>query len=347
MLLFLLLFSALTFAEDAPRLPPKVLYHFGKKAHLLQDAELDTIPEDVWDNSIMSGESRYSLMPFRRGLYGGESIGIVEGYGDMYLSEKPWLMAIHVKDSCRDPENIVPLEKDHKFGTWLMKNPTAALMEISGCLNMAAESCDDIMISSKLTLTFHDRQENRCEKMLNAYYDESEIKLIADKAHPDSWYIRDRSCIEKIDGSPKELLEIFGEMDWSKENRGGGIMPRGAGSSSIFTILYDALADEGRIDPALADKLRTKAAGSDIAFYDSTWAALKEKRGSQKWLSDNVPILLDAFQRCEAKGKMAEFRSLAKGYQERIRDDEFKNSGFGEFPPMIWEQAGFLGKACR
>lgn len=347
MILWIFLFIAFPAVADDQALPPRVLYHFGKKAYMLQNAELDNIPEEAWRGSVMGKAGRYGLMPFRRGMYGGERISSVEFYGNLYLDKEPWFMAFHIKDSCRRPERVSDLTvEDPKFVDWISKNIDKLLADFPMCISAGATSCEDLLDTSSVEFVTAKREENRCERLLAEFLTDYDIKVVRDGAWHESWYVRDRECIEKIDGNANEVLEMMADMDWMHESRGGG-MPRGALGSALFTILFNALDDESHVRPELMDKLREKARGSDIKIYDWEWKDMKEKKGAQAWIADNVPLMLDAYQRCEKSGRRPAFRSVKDYYNGQIKREEFKFAGFKEFPVMIWDVAERLRAVCR
>ena len=84
-MIWLTLILATTGWAEESKIPPKVLYHYGQKKFLLEDEAAGNIPQKAWDDFIMGDAGRYQLRPFRRGLYGGETLEGVETYGDMYV----------------------------------------------------------------------------------------------------------------------------------------------------------------------------------------------------------------------------------------------------------------------
>lgn len=349
--LLLFLFVTAPCIAEAKRLPPKVIYHFGHKPHMLENAKLDTIREDVWKNSIMGGEGRYSLRPFRRGLYGAERIEAAEVYGGIYVGVKdktPWVMAVHIKDGCRQPEKVANFfaSNEPEFAEWIIGNFTELFAQSVECLSNAPTSCEDIFSFHNVDLiSSSKRPESRCEQLLQKYLADGNYKIVDDSSHGDSWYIRDRDCIEKIDGSPEEVLEMFAQAEWSQAALNTGIMPGGAQGSGLYVTLFSALGDMEKLSPELAEKLRAKALGSDLEVYDYWWKDITIKRGSQQWMAENVPILLDAFARCEAKGGLESFREVAKKFDLRMKHED--SARFREFPEAIWDTAEHLRSLCR
>jgi len=350
--LLLFLFVTAPCVAETKRLPPKVIYHFGHKPHMLENAKLDTIREDVWKNSIMGGEGRYSLRPFRRGLYGGETVTGVEPYGGMYVGRKdktPWVMAIHIKDSCRKPQKVANLfasNDDPEFVDWLIRNFTELFAQSVECLSNKATSCADLFeFSSVDWISSTSRSESGCEELLNRYLNEGDYKVVTDGAHHGAWYIRDRDCIEKIDGSPEEVLEMFANGEWSTKALSSGVMSGGAVGAGLYVTLFSALGDIEKLSPELARKLRAEALGSDLSVYDLVWKEIKKKRGSREWVAENVPILLDAFARCEAKGDLDAFREVAKRFDIRMKHED--SASFTKFPEAVWDTADQLRGICR
>lgn len=312
--------------DDPALLPPAVLYHFGRKSYLLQDALWGTIPEDVWKNAIM-GEGNYGLLPFRRGLYGASHPSFAENWGDYALNsgQEPWFIAIHVKPGCRRPENaavISGLPWDGRFQKWFSAAKPAAYPALKDFVSACYADRVGLTIAFVSNLG---SSPSDCEPVLQDFLTAADIKVVFDEALPDadspedsfaapmSWYIRDRACIESIEGTPEQVLGVAASLPslWrAKPERG---LDRGSSGETEFVILVDALRDAAAVDAGTLAGLRAVAAASDLTD------------GRQRfWVQEGVAAVLDAYQRCalshaEPIFKDAAGRFLAESASSRRR----------------------------
>lgn len=273
--------------------PPKVIYHFGRREFLLEDIELQTIPSTVWKNSIMGSNGRFSLKPFRRGLYGTDQIAYADYYGTRMAHESknlPYFMAITIKDSCRSPENTVghfyQLDSDPKFLIWFKRQRFFKTLNDFKTQCLTEKEDDYGGLVSNLETVSSDYPENNCEKTIQAFLNERKIKLVLDMAWKHSWAIRDRDCIEKIEGNPVEImnhvlknagsLSLQPEKDETRE--GVSYYPKGFGT--LLTLLQAIEDLQGKSDSLFLKSnefrlLKEKLKRSDLSEAGVVWTAFE------------------------------------------------------------------------
>jgi hypothetical protein len=306
MLLLALFFALKCFAAS---MPPKVLYHMGEKRYMQEDGNLGTVPEDVWAKSIMGAQTTFGLVPYRRGLYGGENFDGLEFYANMLMGspkgtpQTPWMMRITIKDFCLRPEFITDLATDEKYLRWILAHINELLGDFGTCLNREALSCDEVIVGQQAV--GNGREENLCDEFLHRFLLDTQPKIVRDSEWKQSWYLRDRDCIEAIDASPKAILETLAKAKWdwnSRRTAYTGPVSGGYGLSAI-AMLVSALADSDGVEEALLEKLRAVTAASDIH--------LELKEDSPAWVKKSGPLVIDAFTRCQKLGRLSQFRGKA------------------------------------
>lgn len=189
--------------NNAEQVVPQKIYHFGKPAYLLEDVEARTIPQKAWDEFIMGTGPRFDILKSsRRGLYGTESIAFND-FGD---AEYSWLIEIWIKDECRKPENVVTptgIAKSTRFLNWLKSSVSKLGITKEAFVSECANEQGDL-----ITKDFSGPPNPKCDEAFDRYLQETNVKVVQDTAIFQSYYIRDRNCIETIKGSPEELIEI-------------------------------------------------------------------------------------------------------------------------------------------
>jgi hypothetical protein len=318
-----LLFTSLAFAQD---LPPKVLYHIGQKPFLLEDAKLGNIPQDIWDDKVMGNNGRYQLAPFRRGLYGGAEFDNLELYGNLYFGKEqmPWVLKITLKDSCLTPEASTDTTTDPRYVDWTIAHLPEIMQTAQKCVqqNNADLDCKDVLTG--FNLVANGNLWGRCERIQLNYLDDIHAKVVKDNAWGNSWFIRDRNCIEKLEASPQNILEILAEAKWDRQSRAGTYSSWGSGAygGTLVSLLWGALTDQEKADPALLKQILGKAKNSDItgAFEKETPA------GQDLWIREHVPILLQAYKDCDKNGRLDEFKSLGRKYEKNVQLEDASNT---------------------
>lgn len=315
MLLFTLILALSSLAAE---LPPKVIYHVGHREFLLENDRAGTIPEAVWNESIMGRKTRYGLVPFRRGLYGGESFDTLELYANLLLGRPrgevrtPWVMKITLKDECRQPAAVSNFSTDEKYLAWLLKNFDQVLKNTEFCVNRKAEDCGEVISGAQNVAG--GREENACDDLLQSYLDEAKPRVVKDEEWKGSWYLRDRACIEKVEAGDGAVLETLATATWDQASRAGTFSgtPGGYGLGPLVMLMK---ALEGS-EPAREEQLtliRDKTAASDIRHG---W-----QKTERAWVKDAGPAIIDAYRRCGAKGKDASFRAAAASFRDRLGEE--------------------------
>lgn len=173
---------------------PSKIYHYGKKEHLLDNVEEKTITKSVWKKHIMGDKSVYSLKKTRRGLYGTGGVDT----NNFASRGAEWLMQISIKKECRSPERVISLnnlESNPRYISW--SNQTKQKIEVKNFSN----TCKTNMYEG-YTLP-------ECEEMVEQFLSDNKIAVILDHYINKSFYIRDRDCIENIEGSPNDWVDIL------------------------------------------------------------------------------------------------------------------------------------------
>lgn len=261
---------------------PKTIYHFGQEKYMKENVANRTISKQAWDDFIMGSKTRYALEENRRGFYGTGGID-TNGFGGTPYN---WLVEVHIKDECRDPSKVVTfynLPKSQRFIKWFesldeKQNPFSSLDEFSNKCFFGSEPAGSYQGDFG--------SDKRCAKMVNEYTQKTDVKIVQDHVIKKAFYIRDRSCIETIKGTPKELIEFAAKNEflWLTPCNGYG---GGAGSFSLIVI--DALTKvEKNVPKNVIEKL--------IQNFK-----LASKPTSQ----------LEAYLRCLEKDRVSEFKEFS------------------------------------
>jgi hypothetical protein len=318
MLLFLFLFSVFAQADD--KLPPKVLFHMGHKPFMEADGKLGNIPEDVWEHEIMGSDTRYGLVPFRRGLYGGEEFDNLELYANLFLgSDKiPWMMKITLNERCRNPKAVNLQMFDSRYAPWVIAHVNEILKSAQDCLNPQATDCWDLLLG--FNAIAYGKKENPCDALQSQFLADTKAKIVKDGDWEKSWYIRDRACVQKIESSPQTVLETLAEAKWdwhSRRSTHSGTSGGAYGMSAI-SMLVSALSDSPQVDPKLLQAIRTKTAQSDIHF--------SFEANSREWIKEFGPAVIDSYSRCESQSQQARFRELASDFESALHSITYENA---------------------
>jgi hypothetical protein len=313
---------------------PSVIYHFGSKDHLLQDIKSKTIPNDIWENAIMSNQSRFGLKPYRRGLYGATTPGKAIAYGDSEIHEEklPWFMEIHIKDECR-AENAVlksfySLPDDSRFQAALTSLPSGA--SFTNAQDFKKRCLDPLSHQLDLYAIGEAASELICEKVVHEFMDAKSIKLVGDDGWDDSWYIRDHSCISSITGEPNEILNMMATMPnfWRLDALGdplSGNLDGMTNGSAYLVMLLDILQSMDFIEPGIITSLKGKVSQSDFLDFQEEPFAL--------WAREPGVQLIEAWERCYNKKAIAEFKAEAENEKKRLWKSMFQ---VGPFPRPVF-----------
>jgi hypothetical protein len=198
---------------------PKIIFHSGKKSTLLTNEAANTVPEIAWTEHIMGIDNKtgrprmggyHALAPHRRGLYGFHIPR--ENY---MKNEEPWFMGVVIRDECRKSELAIDdgTYQTKHFKHWASQNLSPAdTQKFTQCF----DSVGVLNGNYKAFVAYHITNGNSdpiCMDVLGRYYHDSSFRVALDTSEgvflEGSYCIRDRSCIEEILGSPKEVIELL------------------------------------------------------------------------------------------------------------------------------------------
>lgn len=343
MLLWLFTFGALAFAES-PRLPPSELYRVGSKATaLINDAE-GKVSQESWDKYVMGSGTRYGLVPFRRGFYGGEDFPSLEYYGNTLVGrgKTPWITTFKIKEECRQPEHVNLLFDDDRFQSWVIANLNDLIKSANLCLNSWPEDCKDIYNYEEVQFVAMGKPANACDNLLEGYLKESKAKIVADREWQTSWYVRDRECIESLSAKPQDILKVLSASDWSVKSRLNFNPTPTLGIASLW-MLVSALSDLPEADQTHLKAIAEKTRNSDIIF--SYHDAYKPAGLEKKWIAQLGPLVIEAYDRCRAKGAHEDFRKAEKDFTARLQNEETGHSQ--KLTEFVAGLPGLFGGLCR
>ena len=269
---------------EGQELVPRYLYHFAKKEHVLQNAKERTIPENVWNDSIMGEKNRrFALRPIRRGLYGTHNLD-TNGFYDS--GSYSWLMQIELEPACRNPQKVATfsgLEKDPRFIAWFKKKASLP-MSLEDFAKKCPSSPPDYIA------VYAGDERERCIQLAERFISENDIKIIQDSVVSRSFYIRNRSCIKNIRGTAAEQLEFLADEPsiFISECYGP---PLDTTLSSVFTrLLMEDIVNEPVSEDVL-DKLAL-----NIQLFQSLYSR------------ENAQNALNAFRVCRKANPTADCR---------------------------------------
>ena len=223
-------------------------------------------------------------------------------------------LKITVKDECRNGSTYSDLNEDPKWIGWVSSNLNQLVKEASFCLNPNAQSCAELIIGTQPIA--QGREENICDDWMLKFMKDTKPRMVIDTEWPNSWYLRDRECIETIKALPKDVLEILAESKWdakSRESTHSGTT--GGYGMSAISMLFSALADTPQVDPSLMDRLKSKLANSDIRLH--------YQDPPRNWVRETGPALLSAYQRCLSGKKFDEFQKTEKAFVAILSSPDF------------------------
>ena len=261
-LAFLLLLPIQARAKDLARDP--VLFHSGTRAHLDEDIKAGTIPQMAWDDFVM-GKTNFDLPAYRKGLYGAEALSGTSLYS-LYATlagDSAWVMRIHVKPECVTKDAVFSEEysvsddpaKGGRFSRWyhLRRDQYRALEK--DCLTAGFWEEGSQYDASQADPETK-RLTNLCTPVLADFLDTTGVKLVFDTVNDNSWYLRDRSCIASLSGSPDELFDAIldGKVgderdDFVTSFYGDGVQP-GTFFSGNTLLFLAVTAETARLKPA-------------------------------------------------------------------------------------------------
>ena len=288
-------------------LPPPVLYHFGNYSNLISDVPMISQPD--WDKFIMSPSDRYKLVTYRQGLYGCAHPIDCLSFAGMESGVSPWVISVHIADACRTPGAVVSphlLGKDLRFEKWLLvQNPKP--------YQSAADFEKQCLVDQYLDLV--GGNNGVCELTVAKFFNDLGIKVVLDEAmpdfenvaesfaHPNSLYIRDRTCIEKIEGSVEQNSQlIFSSSFWQKSE--GANPVGGAERSAAYKMMLFILSQGDETGPALTFEKVIQ----DIKSLEAE-EALKVFS-----LTNKAKELFQIYVTCASQNKIEEFRRVTSAF---------------------------------
>lgn len=223
--------------ETSEYILPPYLLHAGDKKILMEDIRRKGISQEVWDKFIMSGTGNFDGLPdFRRGLYGvlPEDLSKISLYGsDQWCKGKEnWVMIIHLKPECRKNmvENYEVIDDDatgtkDPFTLWFAgkdRRTSLSPETMQFCINNGNEKYWTVGPFFGLNAADPESKKRSkiCGEAIQSFFQETKAKIVIDPMNGDyadysSWAIRDRSCIEKITGTPEDLFQglVLGKLN--------------------------------------------------------------------------------------------------------------------------------------
>ncbi|HWU42560.1 MAG TPA: hypothetical protein VN132_03945 [Bdellovibrio sp.] len=316
----------------------RVLFHAGERKYLEQDIRDKTIPQDVWDHVIF-GKTDFDLPEFRKGLYGAEVLVGTSLYSTYKLLEghEPWVMAIQINPRCLEKNkyyesyytvNVKTPGENSVFEKWYWQqhkeNP-----QVEQCLE--APSDEGIAYwppgklyskgsSSDSQSEVESRKDKMCQSALDQFIRDMDIKIVGDIANDNSWYIRDRSCIESISGTPDELFkmmvtnQIGNPEDLATTNLFGnneaGVFPTGNIYISLKVLAETTLLNQENLE--FIDQFLQNLESSDNATLEKS----EKLRLSFSTTSFGHVFLIEALQAAKSSIRAKQV-SL---YQSKLKD---------------------------
>lgn len=258
---------------------PKAIYHFGKEEHMRENAQQGNIPQKAWDEFVMGEYTKWGLARNRRGFYGTAGI-------DTNSFGSSWLVEVQIADACRNPQNVVSFINMHKtsrFKNWF--NEQNAKEQLFANIQAFKQACYQEDGNPHLSYKGNSN-DPKCEKVFDSYLESTDVKIVQDHVVDKAFYIRDRSCIKKIVGTPEEIVSmaIHRQFLWLKPCSGFN-----QGLASFVHILMKALKEVPDIPKESIAQLK---ANFRLASPDSHG--------------------LDAYLRCRDKNQFSEFKSATE-----------------------------------
>lgn len=309
----------------------RVLFHAGERSILEQDVRARTVPQAAWDQFIMGPSTRFDLPTYRKGLYGAETIGGTSLYAlyQFLDGRNGWLMAITVKAECLGRESTQGLSyiidsqitEPSRFARWYEAHRAKYRALEPQCLSKSKEfsSWDEGLLYDLNKATPEDRARTQaCTSVLNDYLIDANIKIAGDAANDASWYIRDRSCIENIKGSPDELFDLIVDQkvgdpdDEFIPNFFGDYGSPGAFFAGSTLVFFNVMAETTHLTPAALPALT--ALEKDL----SSWIGDFDEKNHAFSLDNNAdnPLIVRHLVRAAVgalhKGTASKFQAILK-----------------------------------
>lgn len=335
-------FSLATHADGIVQ-KTKRLFHAGDRASLNQYIQARTIPQNIWDNVIFGSNDSY-LQEYRKGLYGAEAMGGSSLYGTYQIlgGIEPWMMVINIKSECLTDQVVFPAyyyvnTKDHvtgAFNNWYWRNKTKLAPLEKQCLTMNSSYegswSEGIFYNVEQYSEADQLQSRQCTQVLTQFFKDEKLKLVGDNVNPDSWYLRDRSCIESITGTPDELFalmtenKIGSEDNSTEDNLFGGADEPGTTSGGSLYVALSVLAETSLLNKANVVSLN---AIMQRLGPLSEKEILKQKKDVSFSLRSQANVVLVAALRAAKKAIATNQVAAFQGHLKAILTDLVKRHG--------------------
>lgn len=321
--MFFVVLLSLIQSAGAVSFVPKLLYHFGSFEPLMKDVAARTVPEADWRRYIMGDETRFGQKIYRRGLYATSHPGFSSYFGDRLLEAEsiraPWMIRISVKEECRNeaPINLATLYQDARVIRVLrqFRDPAFPNAKIfhDRCYHLDDDTEEEIADFEMVTGV---AQPTACEAMADRIFRALKPKIAVDSIWHQSWYIRDRNCIERIDGTAAQNLKWMRDIPGYWMERPNGDYERKWNyfkNSSLALILVRALIEAPAMNETTLADLRAMTKKSDLVNPASTWRGLQSN-----WFARILPAWMAEYSRCRDLQRLADWKQAA-----RVKYDEW------------------------
>lgn len=306
--------AVLTTSTSYAQEVPSVLYHFGEYRHLIKNIEAHEVPPTIWDQFIVGEQTRYGQKWYRRGLYGSSHPSYASYFSDISIgyekSVAPWMMEVHLTQECAKEKayDIATLFDDPRVEKGILNLRDSFFVDAqkfkSECYIYIPEYKIFAPSFESITGT---RPTTACETFLNHLFAHLKPRVVIDGDWAKSWYIRDRSCIADIRGTPDHMMTyVFTDPSfWSKNTEDGNTRQSSPNeNASLVPILMQALSATSVKDPAIISKVRKALSQSDIR-NPTGWGETKVPN----WLATRGTSLLDRYMSCTHAAELHSFQT--------------------------------------
>lgn len=200
------------------------LFHAGTRVHLEENVAAKNVPQKAWDDFIM-GKTNFDLPEYRKGLYGAERLSETNLYSlyKVLAGREPWVMMIRVADSCLTAERMQPGgyhlgtgDPRNRFERWYSgaRGRYRHLERRCAGTRPGVRSWEEGALYDLRKASLEEQNLTRlCTPVLQDYLDENRIAVVYDPVNDGSWYVRERSCIADIIGTPDQLFKAIFENE--------------------------------------------------------------------------------------------------------------------------------------
>jgi hypothetical protein len=320
-----------------PELPvPETLFHAGRRDNLESDIRAGQLSADVWKNSIF-GATNYDLPDYRKGLYGGETVASVNLYflEQLFEGSEPWIMMIHLPRECRTnqatffPDGFkMQINSDgssNPFALWFRDHGEKYKDVKDFCIKDGAWQ-EGSPYSVKDASPGDHEIDVKCEPALNEFISRRENRVIFDEYnYLPAWYIRDPSCVARIDGTADQLFGALAANVGSPlyqfvENLFGPDSEKSTPVLGSTFFVLKVLAESSRLTPTAKPWLLKVQ--TDLAGYIPDYSPPEKPKLLS--VDDNYYILSRAFgsaARAIADGSVGTFQANLKSWLSKATQE--------------------------